>query len=434
MKKITTVVLGYGDRGGKYADYSLVCPDELEIIGVVDPLEHRRRIALEKYKFSPSMAFKGITDFLKADVKCDLVINATMDSLHYSTTMALLNAKYNVLLEKPITNNKEELFALESAAGKNGCALIVCHVLRYTSFYTEIKRLIESGAIGTITSMDLSENIDILHFIKAFVRGKWRSEEMCGSGLLLQKCCHDLDLICWLNDKAKPVAVSSFGHRKIFTENKAPSDSTEFCYNCPEKDVCIYNAYNTEINNDTIPFYTWENIHKPLDTITSEKKEEFLKHDVFGRCIYKTGMDIMDRQNLIVDFSNGSVATFTVSGHAPYLTRTIRIVGEKGVIEGDLSENKITVAVFKPEKFEYEKKEFVIDPESFDTDENNAVTGHYGGDYYIMKDVVQRLSGIKGSFSTATIEDSISSHLLVYAAEESRKTGKTVYLRKYYEN
>ena len=171
-----------------------------------------------------------------------------------------------------------------------------------------------------------------------------------------------------------------------------------------------------------------------MDTITSEEKEEFLKHDVFGRCIYKTGMDIMDRQNLIVDFSNGSVATFTVSGHVPYLTRTIRIVGEKGVIEGDLSENKITVAVFKPEKFEYEKKEIVIDPESFDTDENNAVTGHYGGDYYIMKDVVHRLSGIKGSFSTAMIEDSISSHLLVYAAEESRKTGKTVYLRKYYEN
>ena len=61
---------------------------------------------------------------------------------------------------------------------------------------------------------------------------------------------------------------------------------------------------------------------------------------------------------------------------------------------------------------------------------NNSVTGHYGGDYYIMRDFVRYLNGEKTSVSTTKINDSINSHLICYAAEESRRTHSVVSLKQ----
>ena len=67
--------------------------------------------------------------------------------------------------------------------------------------------------------------------------------------------------------------------------------------------------------------------------------------------------------------------------------------------------------------------EEVIDfSKAFDKgDGDNSVQGHYGGDYYLMHDTVRYLNGDKSSVSITSIEDSINSHLVCYAAEKSRK-------------
>ena len=52
--------------------------------------------------------------------------------------------------------------------------------------------------------------------------------------------------------------------------------------------------------------------------------------------------------------------------------------------------------------------------------------GHSGGDYGIMHDLVRYLNGVETSKSITFLHDSLASHLLVYGAEESRKTGKVV--------
>jgi hypothetical protein len=52
--------------------------------------------------------------------------------------------------------------------------------------------------------------------------------------------------------------------------------------------------------------------------------------------------------------------------------------------------------------------------------------GHSGGDYGIMHDIVRYLNGESASASITLLKDSIGSHLLVYGAEQSRKTNKVV--------
>ena len=138
MKKISCVILGYGDRSSRYAEYAKDMPSELEIVGIIDVNELKLSQGQEKFNLNDNQIFCNLQEFLDADIKCDVVINGTMDQMHYMTTMALLEKGYNILLEKPITSEVKELLDIERKAKEKGCKVVVCHVLRYTPFYSKI--------------------------------------------------------------------------------------------------------------------------------------------------------------------------------------------------------------------------------------------------------------------------------------------------------
>ena len=433
MKKIQCVILGYGDRSSRYAEYAKSAPDELEIIGVIDVNDLKLQQAKEKFGLSDNCLYKSLEEFLGKGVRCDVVINGTMDQLHYVTTMPLLEKGYNILLEKPVTANPKELLEIEAKAKEKNCKVVVCHVLRYTPFYSKIKSIIDSDKIGKILSLQLNEHVWYGHFVNSYVRGKWRSEKECGSGLLLAKCCHDTDLMCWLNNVTNPYMVSSFGSKSFFTESNAPQGATQYCYECPNQKECMFNAEKFQIEKDFIPFYTWAGINKPLDEISLEEKREFLKKDTYGQCVFKTDMDIVDRQCVSVQFANGSIGTLNMIGGASKAGRHIHVICEYGEIVGYIEENKIVVRVFDKDKIWYDESVIDFSAENDLGEEDNSVGGHYGGDYYIMKDLVRFLNGEKTSVATTVISDSVNSHLICYAAEKARKENVVVDLYKEYK-
>lgn len=422
MKKIKAVVVGYGNRGQVYADFSLQEKDKLEIVGIVDPNPFKLNEAKLRYNLNDKDLFKSLEEFLSKNIECDIVINSTMDQQHYETSKLILSHKYNMLVEKPIVPNKEQLLDLEKLAIKNNCKVFVCHVLRYTPFYRTIKQLLLDNTIGKIMTIEMNEHVCLPHYLTSYCRGKWNTEEICGSGFLLAKCCHDMDLISWLNNSSEPIQVASFAHRQEFVKENKPKDATEFCYLCPHEDTCPYSSKRTYLQLNAMPFLTWDRLNKPLDEITMEEKKEFLKHDIYGKCAYDCG-DIVDRQNLIIDFKNGSVCSFTLVGGATKADRYIHIVGNLGEIEGKIEENLITIRKF-------DKTLMMGKSETIDVSKNivnNAkYGGHSGGDYAIMNDLVNYLNGNKDSISMTSLRDSINGHLIVYAAEKSRKTNKIV--------
>ena len=422
-KKLWATVVGYGNRGQVYADYSLDCPDELGIAAVVDPNEFKLKEAQKRYGLSDDRLFKTFDDFVKSGVACDFVINATMDQNHYETAMKILAAKYDMLIEKPIVPNEEQLMAIKNLAEENGCKVFVCHVLRYTPYYRRIKRILLRGVIGKVVSMEMNERVCIAHYLTSYVRGKWNSEENCGSGFLLAKCCHDLDLMCWLNNESAPDLVSSFGCRSHFIKDNKPEGATEYCYQCPHERSCPYSAIKLYMEMNAMPFLTWDRLNKPLDEITDEEKLEFLKKDIYGKCAYDNLGDLVDRQNVIISFKNGSNCTFTLVGGSVKADRYIHIVGTMGEIEGKLEEDKFVYRRYIKEEVRYQEE--IIDV-SHKVVNNAVYGGHSGGDYGIMHDVVRYLNGDKASMSITLLDDSVESHLLVYAAEESRKTRKVI--------
>ena len=115
-----------------------------------------------------------------------------MDRLHVRMAKIGLELGYDLLLEKPITDSKEELDSLVETAHKCGRTIMVCHVLRYTVWINKCKEIIDSGEIGRLVSIDHTENVVYWHEAHSFVRGNWHKREDCAP-MILAKCCHDLD-------------------------------------------------------------------------------------------------------------------------------------------------------------------------------------------------------------------------------------------------
>lgn len=183
MKIVKVVVVGFGDRGGAYTKYAIDHPDRLKVQAVVDPNPFRRQLAKERFSLSEEMLFESVVDCVKQGRIADAVINTTMDELHIETALPFLRLGYDMLLEKPVTNNKKDLLMLKSTADRYGCKLMICHVLRYTPFYLKIKEIVLSGEIGKIVEIESNEMVGVAHASASYIRGKWNNREKCGSSM-----------------------------------------------------------------------------------------------------------------------------------------------------------------------------------------------------------------------------------------------------------
>ena len=423
MKIIKVACVGAGNRGIIYSNYAIRFPEQMKVVAVVDPNALHRTEFAKIHAIPEDMQFASVEDFVAKHPECDLVINATIDNIHCKISKPLLRAGYDVLMEKPITADVDELLDIRDTAIECGRNLFVCHVLRYTPFYKGIKEVILSGDIGKVTSIRMSEYVGVSHYIESFVVGKWRSEAECGSPFILAKSCHDLDMMCWLNNSSAPVKVASFADRKIFIPENAPEGATETCHTCPHETTCKYSITNIFSGKSG----TWKriihDINKPVDEITQEDINEQLKKRTYGRCVYEN-KDLVDRQNVIVKFENGSVGSFDLIGASAKGDRHIHIVGEDGEIFGTHSNNMFTVRKYDFKNKCYEETKYDVSADAADE--------HRGGDTGMMRSMCNYLNGDRSDVSITNIYDSINGHLCVYAAEKSRKSDTIIDLKKEY--
>ena len=210
LKMVKVVLVGAGDRANEYSKYALESPDKMQVVGIVDPNKIRNKIMKERYNVPDENCFETVEDFIKRDKFADAVINGTMDHLHVQTSIPVLKKGYDMLLEKPFAVNPEELKELVDVVKETGRKVYICHVLRYTDFYSEIKQRLLNGDIGDVISIQLDEHVSYHHMAVSYVRGKWRSEKTCFAPMLLAKSCHDIDLMMWMLSNTDPLAVSSF--------------------------------------------------------------------------------------------------------------------------------------------------------------------------------------------------------------------------------
>ena len=434
-KQVTAIIVGCGHRSRIYADAAVKYSDKFKVVALVDPDKHVRDISKERYNVPENMCFNSIDDALKLGKIADCVINGTMDKLHIETAIPFLEQGYDMLLEKPITNNAEELLRLKAVVDKHRNKIMICHVLRYAAFYSEAKKAILSGEIGEVVHIETTERVGVGHNCISYIKGKWNNEEECGSSMLLAKCCHDIDLICWFNNATKPKKVSSFGGRNFIVPAKAPKGAGTRCIvDCPLVEKCQYSAKLLCLDTNYLAIYPWQCTGKEWWELTQEEKAQSLKtNNPHGLCAYKNNADVVDHQAVMIEFENGSTATHGMLPSAQRAGRSLYILGTHGEIEGWGGDGKLYIRTFDFDNIDNidKGKERVID---FNNNDQAESGGHFGGDSLLSHDFVDYMLGAEPSVSCTSLDDSINGHLCVYAADKSRVEERTVYLDELKQN
>ena len=235
------IIIGCGDRGRRYAQYSLNHPDEMEIAAIAEPVDAKMQYMKNLHKLQDDQIYSDWREIAKKPRLADFVVISTQDAMHCEPTLAFIDKGYNILLEKPMAPAPEECKKITEAAEKKGVKVVVCHVLRFTKFWYKIKEMIDNGDVGEIMSIIHMENVGNLHQSHSFVRGNWsRAED--SAPMILAKSCHDTDLVQWLIGK-ECKKVQSFGSLTHFNKENKPEGAPHRCTdNCPYYDSCYYNA------------------------------------------------------------------------------------------------------------------------------------------------------------------------------------------------
>jgi predicted dehydrogenase len=469
-KTQSAILIGAGNRGmTTYGNYALKFPHKLNFIAVAEPIAYRRNKFAKLHNIPLERCYDSWESILRESKFADVIFVCTQDQMHVEPTLKALDKGYDVLLEKPMAHTLEGCYKILEGVKKTGRILGVCHVLRYTTFFSTIKNTIREGSLGNLINISLRENVSWYHMAHSFVRGNWRNANE-SSPMILAKCCHDLDLLFWMVE-ALPTKISSFGSLLHFRSINAPKNSPDYCVEgCPIEDTCLY--YAPRIYIDIIPitqileksertlFKFLANLRKnhkralailsrpikllqnlrywrywPVEPLYSglaeeasedysdETKMRILRTSPYGKCVYKCDNNVIDHQIVNIEFENNVTANLIVHGFSEREGRTLRIDGTKATLIGEFFDSGQKITIY--DHFTGTSKVIFTEKLSIDN------SGHGGGDISLIDSFLETLTNQEKTQPLTNANVTIESHIMAFAANESRIKAKVIEMDKF---
>lgn len=155
----------------------------------------------------------------------------------------------------------------------------------------------------------------------------------------------------------------------------------------------------------------------PVSTIVDgipdiENVTEALRTGPYGKCVYESENDVCDHQVVNLEFSNGSTVSFTMVAYTSLICdRQTRLHFTHGEIVGDMSSFTVTDFRKRSSRTHHPK---------------NEGGGHGGGDLGLIKTFIEAVATGRQEVLGTDVVEVLKSHLTVFAAESSRKTGRVV--------
>lgn len=410
MEKYTVAVLGCGSRGCTYAEQIKQHREEFTFTALCDVNPEQIERIKRQINATDIMTFTDVDEFLK-EKRADALIIATPDRDHVPQAVKAMKLGYDILLEKPISDSREEIEELLQVQQETGRKAIVCHVLRYAPGFQKCAEILETGKLGRLYAIDASERVRYWHWVQAYVRGIGASIKL-GHPAILAKCSHDLDLI-QSYAKSECDTVSSVGGRDFFIPENAPSGAAKRCLDCPHQDTCVYSAKKIYIDawhESGEPAYAY-----PFSKVsvlyphTEERIREGLRNGEYGQCVFHSKLDKVDHQMVQMTFKNGVKASLKMV-YSAMPGRRISFYCTYGEMLFDERTDTIVVMPFGGGR---EEIQVGLLKASGDM--------HAGGDHVLSIDFCDLVSGKKEC--PTTLKESLECHLMGIAAEESRKEG-----------
>jgi predicted dehydrogenase len=294
-------VIGCGMRGGLARFWH--DPDGRSVVVAAADIHPGRLAAYKNVIGNGSMLLFNDARFLFERQDIDAIAVCTPDNWHEEHAVAALDAGKHVFCEKPLAITIEGCDNILAAQRRSGRKLMVGFNMRYMSIFRTMKEIIQSGAIGEIKS------VWVRHFVGHggnFYFHDWHALRKNGTGLLLQKGSHDIDMIHWLTGRYTR-RVTAFGSRDYFGGNR-PNDLT--CPVCPDKETCV------ERQPDDNPRLL---------------------------CAFRQEIDVEDNNMVLMDLEGGIKAAYLQSHITPDYHRNYVLIGTEGRLENSEPEMKVWV-------------------------------------------------------------------------------------------
>lgn len=404
-KPITAITLGAGSRGNVYGNYAVKYPNNLDIVGVAEPIKIRNERYTQKHNIEEKNRFDTWERVFERPKFADAIIISTPDNLHYAPCMKALEMGYDILLEKPISPSEKECRDILQLAKKTNRIVAVCHVLRYAPYFIKLREIIQSGVLGKVVSIQHLEPIHHIHMSHSYVRGNWHNSKAT-TPIILAKSCHDLDIIRWMLGKQSK-SIQAFGDLSWFRKENAPEGSTARCSDgCKVESSCPYSALQIYHRKRTwtYVFDLPENKNEHGDYILNQ-----LKTTNYGRCVYRMENDQPDHYTTNILFEDNVTASFSMEAFTSYDGRRTRVMGSLGDVVGDMT-SMVHTDYLSGKQTEWKQES----------------DGHGGGDWRLVNDWLTAISKKDASLLTSTIDQSIESHIMGFMAEKSRKNNKVM--------
>jgi len=412
MYPVKVIVAGAGGRGTSYAAYAQSHPEQMQVVAVAEPRDYYREQMAKVHGIRRENCFADWKQMAARPKFADAVIIATQDAMHAEPAVAFANLGYDMLLEKPMAPTAQECRRIVEAVEKNKILFAVCHVLRYTNYTQQLKKILDSGAIGDIVSIEHLEQVGYWHQAHSFVRGSWGNEKV-SSFMLLAKSCHDLDWLHYLIGRSC-TGIASFGSLYHFRKEHQPAGAADRCLDCAVAASCPYSGQKIYLERVKQGQVGW-----PVNVLTTDTTlqgvTEALRTGPYGRCVYACDNDVVDHQVVMIEFEGGITASFTMTAFTETGDRQTRIFGTKGQLTG----NGETIEIL----------DFLTDKKTkhdVNALAGNILGGHGGGDYNLMSSFIPAVAEKDPKRILSGPSETLESHLLVFAAEESRRQQRVV--------
>lgn len=294
-----------------------------EIVGIFDVDEERVQAfcKAQRLKLPFYDAAHGIEAAI-ADARPDAVIVAGPDDTHLEHILAGLRHNLRVIAEKPMVINCAEMRAVLEAEEASRGQLVAAHNYRYAPINRELKRLVQSGRLGTITNIEFVYNLDTCHGPSYFER--WNRSRSRSGGLTIHKSVHHLDLINWLVG-SPPVTVFARGALNYFGPQ---------------------GFHKPEAADGSEPSAGWAKAHCPYfkrhrspqlgGTGDGRLREGMLPYRVQypeENYIYDREIDIEDTYSAVIGYECGASMSFSCNFSTPWEGYQLAINGSEGRVE-----------------------------------------------------------------------------------------------------
>jgi len=207
QRTISVGIVGLGRLGKRHAENLAKRVPGVSLVAAASPVDSERAWAEE------SLGAKAYPDLgsLLAHPGLDAAWLVTPTSFHADQAIQVLEAGKHLFCEKPLSLDVAPCDRVIEVARKRPAQVaMIGFMRRFDPAYAEVKRAIGSGELGRVFRVH-AESHDPVDPGAFFVKFAPTS-----GGIFLDCCIHDIDLVRWMLEGARPTKVCAFGTRVMY--------------------------------------------------------------------------------------------------------------------------------------------------------------------------------------------------------------------------